>query len=195
MNADVSLLAEDTITVTGTFDQNTNGEGTGAILALASNKDLVMQTNNSTATGGIDLTGTTVEIRTQGDGTITLTTGVAAAGKASPITVGAITTGPDASSGTDADSGSITLTAEGAITAGALTTGSATVTSAGGNDDATSGSITLTAGAGLITLNGALTTGNASIDNGDSDAISGGITITSTNGGPHRHCQWDDHDR
>ena len=183
LNADVSLLAEDTITVTGTFDQNTNGEGTGAILALASNKDLVMQTNNSTATGGIDLTGTTVEIRTQGDGTITLTTGVAAAGKASPITVGAITTGPDASSGTDADSGSITLTAEGAITAGALTTGSATVTSAGGNDDATSGSITLTAGAGLITLNGALTTGNASIDNGDSDAISGGITITSTNGG------------
>ena len=74
----VILQATDSISLTGTFQVNTNGEGTGSILRMKENVNLTLQTRNGNAegSGGIQLTGTTLEIQTTGTGDIILQTGV-----------------------------------------------------------------------------------------------------------------------
>src|SRR5262249_7247578 len=69
--ANIILDAANSITVSGSF---TNGD-----LLLAPNSNLVLLTTNLLGAGGINLTGSTqganLEIRTQGTGTITMTSG------------------------------------------------------------------------------------------------------------------------
>ena len=110
----VKLQAEDSITVSGTFNYDGNGEGTGSIVMLDNNLNLTMETRNATGegSGGIDLTGVGVEFQTQGTGNITIragVTGVDAGGDtgSAPITVGKLTT---------LGSGSVVLDAEGTVT-------------------------------------------------------------------------------
>ncbi|MCX5657022.1 MAG: hypothetical protein NTZ48_02145, partial [Candidatus Omnitrophica bacterium] len=173
--ANIILQAANSITVSGTFNQNGNGEGTGSIVRLQNNYSLTMDTRNASGegSGGINLTG--VEFQTQGTGSITIRAGITGTGAggdagSAPVTVGALST---------LGTGGITLQAEGALTvSGALST--ANQTSAAGA--ITTGSIALSAG-GAIGINSAVTTGNADTFTGTLDgldATSGNITITST---------------
>jgi len=170
--ASVTLQAENSITVSGTFNQNTNGEGTGSIVRLGNNHDLTMDTRNATGegSGGIDLTGVGVEFQTQGTGDITIRagiTGVDAGGDAgsAPVIAGRLTT---------LGSGGIALEAEGGVTvSGALSSGSGSVDiDAGGTLAVNAGigtstgdvtldstGVTTVAAAGDITAGGAVTFG------------------------------------
>ncbi len=164
-SADITLQAQNSIKTSGTFDQDSNGEGT--ILRLQSNVDLILQTRNSAAdaaSDGIDLTVATVEIQTQGDGKLEFTSGVDGGdGGSAPIKVGDMKT---LGSG-----GGITLNAEGAVTTGALTTAA--------NATGDTAGIQITAGSN-ININGALKTGQA--DETTSPVTSGSIVITTTGG-------------
>ena len=103
----VVLQAKNSITVSGTFDHSTDGEGTG-IVRLNNGLDLTMETRNAIGEGsdGIDLTGTDVEFQTQGTGSITLRTGVADKKTGAGVKVGKMTT---------LGTGSITIESEGGV--------------------------------------------------------------------------------
>lgn len=185
-NANIILEATNSITVTGTFDNDADGAGTADpgtnTVLIAGGNSLTLRTRNDTGDGttGIDLTAggtlSALEFKTTGAGTITIATGddgVGGGGGATgeaPITVGILTTG----------TGSITIAAEGALTvSGALTTGDVTASGT------PTGDIDLTTVSGDITIDAAVTTGTATVDGllAAVTAESGEITVTAGTGG------------
>ena len=98
-DANINLQARNSITVSGTFGVDTNGEGTGAIVRLKNDRSLTLDTQNaagdsalSLITPGIDLTG--VEFQTQGAGSITIragVTGTSPGGETANILLGPLT--------------------------------------------------------------------------------------------------------
>ncbi|HWP94477.1 MAG TPA: filamentous hemagglutinin N-terminal domain-containing protein, partial [Gammaproteobacteria bacterium] len=177
----LTLEANNSITVTGTFDNISSNAGDAAgVLALSSGLNLVMRTNNAAGqgSGGIDLTGSAhganLVIRTNGTGSITLTTGVNGGDAgAAPIAVGSLVT----ATRTDTNTAGITINAEGDVTiGGAVTTGSVTA----GTADRSSGAISITSTAGSVTTTsgGTLTTGSVTVSGNNNSATSGNITIS-----------------
>jgi len=147
-DANIILRATDAITVAGTFNVDTNGEGTGSIVRLANNRSLTIETRNATAEGatGIDLTGVTVEFQTQGTGNISITGGTDGADGDVPVDVGALTT---------LGTGSITIVADGSLTiSGDLTSGGTTDLTSQLDD---TGTVTFTNTATISSTSGALT--------------------------------------
>ncbi|PCJ86081.1 MAG: hypothetical protein COA54_09595 [Thiotrichaceae bacterium] len=135
---------------------NVSGSGT---VTLANDSDLTIQTrNNNTgdAATGIDLTG--VNFVTGGSGSITLQAGTAGDNTGATITTDRLTTG----------AGSVTITAEGAVTVGdnITTSGGSVIVSSGGAVDIIGN---------IATSGGDFTSSGTSFDNG-------GATITTVGG-------------
>ena len=154
-DADINLQATNSISVTGTFTVDTNGEGAGSIVRLKNNRSLTLDTRNATGEGttGISLTG--VAFQTLGSGNITVRSGITGAGAggdgATPVTVSALTA---------LGTGNVLLHANGNISVnGTITT-------------TTGGTVTFT-NAGLLTVNGNISSDGAVVQNG-----AGAVTIT-----------------
>ena len=200
----IVLNARNGFSVSGTFDN--------ADVLLQNDRSLTIQTRNGAADGdvGIDLTGSDhgadLEFRTQGSGSITITSGTSGTPEAATVTVsklttengtitlsaednltvaGALVTGDRTTSGATAD---ITLTSESAavIVDADVTTGSATVADAATGQTAESGAVTISA-ATSVSGSGRLITGNATLTGagagGSDSAMSGNISVTASGGG------------
>ncbi|MGH0030545.1 MAG: filamentous hemagglutinin N-terminal domain-containing protein [Myxococcota bacterium] len=181
-NANLVLEARNSVTVSGTFDNDAGGEGTGVVVVMDDN-DLTIRTRNDTddelgsaMAPGIDLGG--VEWRTGGSGSIEIATGDdgvggGGSGLAADVAVGDLAT----------EGGSITITTTaGAITTGDLRTdgldgatggdaGAVTVVSGGG--DVTVGAVTATGGEGTSGAGG--DGGNVLLRTEDGDIVAGAI--------------------
>ncbi|HIJ70387.1 MAG TPA: filamentous hemagglutinin N-terminal domain-containing protein, partial [Planctomycetes bacterium] len=172
--ANIVLQATNSITVAGTFNQDTNGEGTGAIVRLKDGLDLTMDTRNATGEGsdGIDLTNVDVEFQTQTTGNIEIRAGVTgtdAGGDAgsAPVIVGKLTT---------LGTGSIDLQAEGSVDiTDTITTNGGTFTTSGVDFDNTGGTITTAGGQVALNHTGSVTVGDV-IDT--SGGENGNVSIT-----------------
>lgn len=172
----IVLQAQNSITVSGTFNQDSNGEGTGSIVRLRDGVSLTMDTRNALGdgSGGIDLTaGGTIGVEFQTTGNADIDIRAASDGGAAgtaPLRVGRLTTRDSITGPT----GSITLRAEGAVVVdGPLTTGNVMTTG-----DA-SGSISIISDTATITVNDDLITGDAIVPDaaGISTATTGDIDL------------------
>jgi len=192
-NANFILRATNSISVAGTFDNNSGnpGDTVNGTLALQSGNSLTLETRNNGAAeaGSINLTGsahtTSLAIVTSGAGTITINSGVGG-NQNTDITLPVLTSASAIIIGAGGGTSSVTL--NGDINAGSLdidatgTIGINNTIGTTGTVDIDSGGVTTVAGAGDITAGGAVTFGatlaGALTTSGDIDTTDDNVTFT-----------------